>query len=107
MATSRSSGRPRWYETYDPNSWREEAWRDPWVFRDPGGDGWHMLVTARVRHGPPLSRGVIGHARSADLERWEVGPPLTEPAGFGQMECLRSPRSPEGRFSPSAAWPRT
>jgi beta-fructofuranosidase len=77
---------PRWYETLDLNSWREEAWRDPWVFRDPAGDGWHMLITARVRHGPRLSRGVIGHARSADLERWDVGPPLTEPAGFGQME---------------------
>ena len=77
---------PRWYETLDLGSWREEAWRDPWVFRDPSGDGWHMLITARVRHGAPDSRGVIGHARSADLLGWEVQPPLTEPAGFGQIE---------------------
>jgi beta-fructofuranosidase len=77
---------PRWYETADLGSWREEAWRDPWVFRDPGGDGWHMLITARVRQGPRLSRGVIGHARSADLTEWEVQPPLTQAAGFGQME---------------------
>jgi beta-fructofuranosidase len=77
---------PRWYETMDMASWREEAWRDPWVLRDPAGDGWHMLITARVRTGPRLARGVIGHARSADLERWTVQPPLTGPAGFGQME---------------------
>ena len=76
----------RWYETCELMSWREVAWRDPWVFRDPGGDGWHMLITARVRYGPRLTRGVLGHARSADLDRWVVHPPLTEPSGFGQME---------------------
>ena len=27
----------RWYEEYDNVSWSEEAWRDPWVFPDPGG----------------------------------------------------------------------
>ena len=77
---------PRWYETLELMSWREVAWRDPWVLRDPSGDGWHMLLTARVRYGPRLTRGVIGHARSADLVRWVVQPPLTRPSGFGQME---------------------
>ena len=76
----------RWYETLDQGCWRDQAWRDPWVYRDPDGDGWHMLITARVREGPRLSRGVLGHARSADLDTWEVQPPLTRPAGFGQME---------------------
>jgi beta-fructofuranosidase len=76
----------RWYETLDQMSWREEAWRDPWVLRDPRGDGWHMLITARAPYGPRLGRGVIGHARSADLEHWEVQPPLTVPAGFGHLE---------------------
>ena len=77
---------PRWYETLELQAWREEAWRDPWVFRDPAGDGWHMLITARVREGASLGRGVIGHARSGDLDRWEVQPPLTGPAGFGHLE---------------------
>jgi beta-fructofuranosidase len=93
LTTWRRSGRapvlcadPRWYETLDLMSWREEAWRDPWVLRDPDGDGWHMLITARARSGARCSRGVIGHARSADLEHWEAQPPLTEPAGFAQME---------------------
>ena len=78
--------RSAWYERLGSSSWPEEAWRDPWVVADPGGDGWHMLVTARANHGPTGMRGVIGHARSADLLRWEVRPPLTRPAGFGHLE---------------------
>jgi beta-fructofuranosidase len=80
---------PRWYETLDRMDWREEAWRDPWVFRDPDGDGWHMLITARALTGPRFGRGVIGHARSADLDHWEVQPPFTDTAGFGQMEVAQ------------------
>ncbi len=78
---------PRWYETVggvDP--WRDEHWRDPWVFADPDGRGWHMLITARANHGPVDERGVIAHARSPDLIHWEVCPPLSEPAGFGHLE---------------------
>ena len=77
---------PRWYEPLDLDSWSEEAWRDPYVFADPDGDGWHMLITARIPDGNPMGRGVIGHARSPDLEAWDVQPPLSEPAGFGQLE---------------------
>jgi beta-fructofuranosidase len=77
---------PRWYETLDPTSWYEQAWRDPWVYADPDGDGWHMLITARANVGPADQRGVIGHARSHDLLSWTVGPPLTQPAGFGHLE---------------------
>jgi beta-fructofuranosidase len=78
---------PRWYERLGGSSWPNEAWRDPWVFADPGGDGWHMLITARANHGPADDRGVIGHARSADLIHWEAQPPLTDPgSGFGQLE---------------------
>ncbi|WP_182111447.1 glycoside hydrolase family 68 protein [Actinotalea sp. JY-7876] len=76
----------RWYEKYDGEAWFDEAWRDPWVLADPDGDGWHMLVTARARAGPPAGRSVIGHATSPDLDTWTVRPPLSEPAGFGQLE---------------------
>ena len=78
---------PRWYETWGTSEWKEEAWRDPWVFRDPSGEGWHMLVTARSTEGPLDDRGVIGHAVSADLVTWEVRPPLSRPgAGFAHLE---------------------
>ncbi|BAJ75127.1 hypothetical protein MTES_2163 [Microbacterium testaceum StLB037] len=81
------SADPRWYETLEAGTWHEEAWRDPWVFADPDGDGWHMLVTARARDAETRDRGVIGHAWSADLHRWEVRPPLSRPgAGFAHLE---------------------
>lgn len=77
---------PRWYESMS-DQWKDEAWRDPWVFRDPGGDGWHMLITARSATGAVDQRGVIGHARSADLLEWEAQPPLSRPeTGFGHLE---------------------
>lgn len=77
---------PRWYEKLTDEGWFDEAWRDPWVLKDPDGDGWHMLVTARVREGDPEGRSVIGHATSPDLDTWTVREPLTTPAGFGQLE---------------------
>ncbi|MFI6742282.1 hypothetical protein ACIBI9_56050 [Nonomuraea sp. NPDC050451] len=81
---------PRWYEQLETAQWPDEAWRDPWVFRDPGGDGWHMLITARSRVGDPDQRGVIGHARSHDLLTWEAQPPLSAPGtGFGHLEVAQ------------------
>jgi beta-fructofuranosidase len=77
---------PRWYEKFDDAMPGEESWRDPWVLPDPAGGGWHMLITARARDGDPLTRGVIGHARSDDLDSWTIEPPLTQPAGFQWLE---------------------
>ncbi|MDG4825145.1 glycoside hydrolase family 68 protein [Asanoa sp. WMMD1127] len=77
---------PAWYELLDRQAWYEQAWRDPWVYPDPDGDGWHMLITARANHGPADGRGVIGHATSPDLLTWTVRPPLTVPGGFGHLE---------------------
>jgi len=77
---------PAWYELLDLDMWHDQAWRDPWVVRDPAGNGYHALITARRRSGPPDARGVIGHAVSDDLQIWEVQPPFPSPAGFGQME---------------------
>jgi beta-fructofuranosidase len=76
----------RWYEQLGPQG-HDEAWRDPWVFPDPAGDGWHMLVTARASHGAAGQRGVLGHARSRDLVRWQAQPPLSRPdTGFWHLE---------------------
>lgn len=79
---------PRWYEKLGDTSFPEEAWRDPWVFADPAGEGWHMLATARATTGPDArDRGVIAHATSTDLEHWTVQPPVSDPgAGFAHLE---------------------
>ncbi len=78
---------PRWYEHRDGPAGCDEAWRDPWVFPDPAGDGWHMLLTAHAKDGPDGERGVIGHATSPDLVSWTVRPPLNLPGhGFSHLE---------------------
>ena len=96
---------PRWYEKYDGEAWFDEAWRDPWVVADPGGDGWHMLVTARARTGDPAGRSVIGHATSPDLETWTVQAPLSAPAGFGQMEVPQVVEVEGQAFLLFCCWP--
>jgi len=90
----------RWYEKWAPppeGNWHDEAFRDPWVFADPAGDGWHMLITARSAFGPDsdpsdrVDRGVVGHAWSPDLESWELREPLSSPGqGFGQLEVFQT-----------------
>ncbi len=78
-----------WYESLNLSVWPEQAWRDPWVFADSKGHGFHMLVTARSKAGDRLTRGVVGHATSADLFTWKVQPPLSEPNEFGQLEVIQ------------------
>ncbi len=81
---------PEYYESLAQGEWPDEAWRDPWVFRDRAGLGWHMLITARAREGNPDERGVVGHAWSPDLITWNVLPPLSATnSGFGQLEVLQ------------------
>jgi beta-fructofuranosidase len=80
------SADPRWYECVDFQPGASESWRDPYVFADPDGDGWHMLITASTPMRESRFRGVIGYARSPDLRHWEVRPPLTRPAGFSELE---------------------
>jgi beta-fructofuranosidase len=81
---------PRWYKTLDGDPSASETWRDPFVFRDPDGDGWRMIVTARAVGADPNDDGVLAEARSANLLDWELGPPVTEPgAGFGQLEVAQ------------------
>jgi beta-fructofuranosidase len=75
-----------YYETLDKTVWYEEACRDPWVFPDPDGRGWHMVFTAREPSGPSIGRGVIGHATSDDLYEWTLQPPLFRSHVFAHME---------------------
>jgi beta-fructofuranosidase len=82
---------PRWYGVLSDGAYRNEFWRDPWVFADPDGNGWHMLVTARAREGALDDRGVLGHAWSADLVTWQVREPRSRAgSGFDQLEVAQT-----------------
>ncbi|WP_116134502.1 levansucrase [Tropicimonas sp. IMCC34043] len=67
--------------------WHDRAMRDPWVMRDPAGDGWLMFFTARLPDlAEPNAGGTIGLATSPDLTTWTLQPPVFAGGAFGQME---------------------
>lgn len=80
----------RWYKTL-AGGFDNEPFRDPWVFKLPGEDDWTMLVTAgAARAKTPLEQGVMGIAKSKDLESWTVAEPLGAPGqGFGETEVFQ------------------
>jgi beta-fructofuranosidase len=66
--------------------WHDRAMRDPWVMRDPNGDGWLMYFTARAPNiAEANAGGAIGFATSPDLTNWTLQPPVFV-GGFGQLE---------------------
>jgi beta-fructofuranosidase len=75
------------YEEYAPGHWHDRAMRDPWVMKDPAGEGWLMYFTARVPGiAEPNAGGSIGFATSSDLYTWTIQPPAYRGGMFGQME---------------------
>ena len=60
---------PRWYRTLADDPQASETWRDPFVFRDPDGDGWHMLITARAPGRRRGSRTASSPTRAAPTSR--------------------------------------
>jgi len=77
---------PTWYELLDLERWRDQSWRDPFLFRHADDDYFHVLITARSPSEPTDGAGVIAHARSRDLVKWEVMPPIMPPGEFAQVE---------------------
>ena len=66
--------------------WHDRAMRDPWVMRDPEGDGWLMFFTARSQGiAEPNAGGCIGFATSPDGWDWTLQPPVFT-GGYGQLE---------------------
>jgi beta-fructofuranosidase len=88
---------PRWYELLDLTRWRDQSWRDPWLFRHPDDASFHVLLTARSATAASDGAGVLGHGRSHDLINWEVLPPLTAAGEFAQIEVPQLVRV-DGRY---------
>jgi beta-fructofuranosidase len=77
----------RYYEEYTPGHWHDRAMRDPWVIKNPAGDGWLMYFTARTPgHKEPNAGGAVGFATSPDLMMWTLQPPVYTGGDFGQLE---------------------
>lgn len=74
------------YETEWEGRWHDRAMRDPWVMKDPEGDGWLMYFTARVPDVAEVNAaGCIGFATSPDLFNWTLQPPVYV-GSWGQLE---------------------
>lgn len=74
------------YETDWQGRWHDRAMRDPWVMKDPEGEGWLMYFTARVAGVDEANNaGCIGFATSTDLMSWTLEPPVYK-GGWGQLE---------------------
>jgi len=74
------------YEEFQPGRWHDRAFRDPWVIRDPEGQGWLMYFTARNAAEPAqMEAGAIGFATSQDLFTWTLEAPVFT-GGFGELE---------------------
>ena len=89
---------PRWYEMLTPGRWKDQSWRDPYLYRIDGQDGIYALITARSPLGPADGAGVIAQARSVDGVNWEVLPPLTAPGEFAQVEVPQPVRVGDRRM---------
>ncbi len=50
---------PEWYEVLSQGRWRDQSWRDPWLFRSPDDDLFHALITARSSSGPRMARASL------------------------------------------------
>jgi beta-fructofuranosidase len=77
---------PAFYEKLAGSTEIEESFRDPWVFADEDGNGFHMFMTARVPGGEGNGRGVVGYAWSSDLHHWEQRPAITQPGQWVGLE---------------------
>ncbi|SFR19976.1 glycoside hydrolase family 68 protein [Poseidonocella sedimentorum] len=74
------------YEADHTGQWHDRAMRDPWVMKDPEGEGWLMFFTARSSGiAEPNAGGNIGFATSPDGYDWTLEPPVFT-GGFGQLE---------------------
>ena len=81
---------PEWYEVLEQGRWRDQSWRDPWLFRHPEDGLFHALITARSPLGPPDGAGVIAHARSADLITGKCSRRSPSPGNSPRLRCPSS-----------------
>ncbi|MEZ5670159.1 MAG: hypothetical protein R3F55_22555 [Alphaproteobacteria bacterium] len=74
------------YRGQNPDHDNELAWRDPFLAKNPSGEGYLAYITAQVRDAAGGYPGCIALATSPDLVCWTVLPPVARDLGFFLME---------------------
>jgi hypothetical protein len=71
-----------------PQGYDPLHFRDPVIFADEGGDGYHMLVTSMLEQ-PALDGygGCLAHLHSPDLQEWRMCDPFLVPGFDDAPEC--------------------
>jgi beta-fructofuranosidase len=71
-----------------PHGYNPLHFRDPIVFADAHGDGFHMLVTSVRDDWPLVGRGgCLAHLHSPDLQDWQMREPFLVPGFDDAPEC--------------------
>ncbi|MGW8955936.1 mucin-1 [Streptomyces sp. NPDC055709] len=84
---------PRWYRTGEGM-----GWRDPFVVRNDDDTGWVMVICASDASLPVERSGCVALATSADLENWQVHPPLFSTGDIDELECPVLERLDDGSW---------
>jgi beta-fructofuranosidase len=78
----------RWYETLadvEGDAW--VAWRDPYLFWHEAEQACYAYITGTVRGDAPREeRGCVALARSENMFRWELLPPIAAPGLYREHE---------------------
>jgi beta-fructofuranosidase len=75
---------PPHYERMGSGQRKMHHWRDPFLF-EHGGHA-YAFITARATEGRIKQRGVVALARSSDMHRWEILPPIEHDRIAEEME---------------------
>lgn len=62
-------------------------WRDPYVFFNEDDQCYWILISARIKKGPPTKRGTVVLYRTDDLVNWEYYGPIYQPYHTNCPEC--------------------
>ena len=76
----------KYYEKFGTSDYYWESWRDPYLVFNRSEQCHYAFITARESEGEVDERGCIAAAKSRDLIRWEILPPVCSPRKFSEME---------------------
>lgn len=67
--------------------YRRDCCGTPSVFYHQPEKRWWLLFSSQLSHGPAARAGCIGLAKSTDLKRWQLAPPLWAPGFLSTCEA--------------------
>ncbi len=98
-----------WYETPDQmrsNPPECAGFCDPYLVRKPGDAAVYAVINARVRAGEMYARGSFALARSEDMVRWEMAPPLFVPGFITRCETPQLLTRNGRWYAIASMWPK-